>query len=110
MSRMDRLSPYRTAWTTSAYGGSVTYAHTEIVRWEGSQVTLRSGGWETPTTKRKMNQAARQFGLRYSVYQHKGDWFVRIGRGRPAVPFVDGMTLDTDTGEVTLPAQTHRRY
>jgi hypothetical protein len=54
-------------------------------------VTLDSGGYQTVTTKRKMNQAANQFGLGYAVHQHKGEWFVRIAD--IAYPFHDGMTI-----------------
>ena len=56
----------------------------------GKRVTLDSGGWRTVTTKRKMNQAANQFGLIYSVFQRKGQWFVALV-GNTVVPFVDGM-------------------
>jgi len=107
MARYNQLSTYRTTWTHDACRGSVTYVNTCIVKWDGEHVTLDSDGWQTVTTKRKMNQAANQFGLRFCVYQKRGKWFVDIKnliavpywRGL-AIPYRDGMTFDTYTGEL----------
>lgn len=58
---------------------SVRYHSTEVVRVAADgTVTLNTGGWRTVTTKARMNQAANEFGLPYSVYQEKGDWFVAL--------------------------------
>jgi hypothetical protein len=92
MTRMDRLSTYRTSVAVTADRLSVIYAGTMIVEKAGDTITLNSGGWETVTTKRKMNQAARQFALGYSVYQKDYRWFVMLPDGR-TVPFRDGMTF-----------------
>jgi hypothetical protein len=100
MPRMDKLSEYRTTWATNETGGTVTYANTEIVRWEGKphhtplNVTLRTGRWDTVTTRRKMNQAARQFGLGYGVYRKAGESFVRIVATGADLPLEDGMTFE----------------
>jgi len=58
-------------------------------------VTLNSGGWRTVTTKARMNQAANQFGLEYTVYQEKDDWFVQIGgwENGQTLPFEDHMVF-----------------
>ena len=92
MPRMDKLSSHKTAWTTNDKGGSVIYCETEIVRWTNKTITLRSGGWETNTTKNKMNQSANQFVLQFGVYQKNYKWFVDTPTGQ-TVPFVDGMTI-----------------
>jgi len=90
---MDRLSNYRTLWDTCGDTGGVSYVRTRIVEWDADTITLRTGGWRTVTTKRKMNQAARQFGLGYSVFQHDFDWFIR----RP-----DGGDMPFDKDEITF--------
>lgn len=83
MPRMDKLSKYATA----VYRDSETqrlqvfYHSTCIVEAYPDRINLRTGGWKTVTTKRKMNQAARQFGLDYSVHQHKHEWFVTLPNG-----------------------------
>lgn len=112
MARTDKLSTYRTTWEHDATRGSVTYVSTRIVAWDGGTVTLNSGGWQTVTTKRKMCQAANQFGLRFCVYQKRGDWFVDIKNDAwsveqggdywkgLAIPYRDGMTFNKYTGEI----------
>jgi len=83
---MDRLSTYRTAWSTpSPDTGTVIYASTTIVSWAADTITLDDGGWDIVTTRRKMNQASNQFGLGFSVFQKKGERFVSW-RGR-VIPF-----------------------
>lgn len=91
MPRMDRLSEYRTTITANNSGETVvTYVRTPIVAWNSERVRLQSGGYETVTTKRKMNQAARQFNLCFSVYQRNHDWYVTLPTGE-TVEFRDGM-------------------
>lgn len=100
MPRMDRLSSYHTTVAADAQGFTVvTYVATAIVSFNRNVITLRNSGWDTVTTRRKMNQAANQFGLSYSVYREKGETFVRLPdktwedcKAHP-VPFVDGMTF-----------------
>ena len=90
MPRMDKLSTYRTTWFDNGNFGGVTYINTNIVQWRDGIVTLDSGAWETVTTKRKMNQASRQFALGYTVYQRDYKWYVDTPT-ESAVPFCDGM-------------------
>jgi hypothetical protein len=93
MPRMNKLSNYATTISAEAGTTRIVYHSTTIVEFNESQIILRTGGWETVTTKRKMNQAARQFDLGYSVEQKDGDWFVRY-YGKPE-PFTGHtMTLD----------------
>jgi hypothetical protein len=106
MPRTDKLSNYRTTWDNSG----VTYVSTRIVAWDDDSVTLNSSGWRTVTTKRKMCQAASQFGLGFVVSQRKGEWYVtRLGRspegypsaceqhGAVELPFHDGITFPRGT-------------
>jgi hypothetical protein len=82
------------------------YHDTIVARLIGvSEVQLDSGGWETRTTKLRMNQFANQYcGGRFVVFQRKGEWYV--ARHLPnehidanglywqdEVPFEDGMTI-----------------
>jgi hypothetical protein len=94
---MNKLSSYRTAWSDNGNDGVVIYAETKIVEWRDGKITLRSGGWETVTTKRKMNQASNQFALGFGVWQKDHEWFVNLPDG-DTVPFEDGMTFDARPG------------
>jgi hypothetical protein len=88
----NRISPYKTT-VIEGYGtGMVKYHSTVIVEWTDQKIILRSGGWETVTTKRKMNQAARQFLLGFTVFQKDFVWFVTLPNGQ-TVEFADGMTI-----------------
>ena len=88
----DKLSSYKTSITITNGLGMVVYHDTMIVSWDANEVCLNSGGWESVTTKRKLNQASNQFGLGYSVYQKDYVWYVVNPQGL-TVPFTDGMVL-----------------
>ncbi len=89
----DKISRYQTDVIESDGSGMVKYRNTVIVEWNAETITLRSGGWETVTTKRKMNQAANEFCLGFSVYQKNDDWFATLPNGE-TVTFDDGMTFE----------------
>ena len=99
MPSMNKLSSYRTTFETDGERGSVTYVNTRIVSWDADTVTLNSAGWQTVTTKRKMAQAADQFGLGFTVAQRNGEWFV-IRLGRSPDGYASAMA---EHGAVTLP-------
>ena len=54
------------------------YHNTAVAQWDTAQkdVTLYTGGWFTPTTKKRMNQFSDMFNLGFQVFQDKGEWFV----------------------------------
>jgi len=89
----NKLNNYATTWFDNTDHGGVTYHQTNIVSWKDGKITLNSDGWETVTTKRKMNQASIQFGLGYGVYQKDFEWFVDLPSGE-TLPFKDNMTFD----------------
>ena len=89
----NKLSTYKTEWNEDAKGGVVIYCKTKIVEWVHGQIKLNSDGWESVTTKKKMNQASHQFGLGFSVYQRKGQWYVDTRNGK-TLDYVDGITFD----------------
>jgi len=49
---------------------------TPIVRYSDKKIILNTGGWRTSTTKNRMNQASKEYGLGYTVYQKNFDWYV----------------------------------
>lgn len=82
-----------TSIRTEAGMTHVRYHKTDVVSFNDDTITLRSGGWRTVTTKTRMNQAAHQFELGYSVWQRKGEWYVATPDGR-TLEFYNGMTFD----------------
>lgn len=77
----------------------VRYHSTAVVQFNARVVKLHSGGWHTATTKTRMNQAANQFGLGYQVVQRDFSWYVITKAGE--FDFVDGITIDRETGKVS---------
>lgn len=93
MPRMNKLSNYATTISADAEGTKrITYRSTIIVEFNDERIILRTGGYDTVTTRRKMNQAATQFALGFQVYHEKGVTYVanRIGR----IELGDGVTID----------------
>lgn len=75
-------------------GDTVIKLHnTEVVRFNEKRIVLNSGGWYTATTKARMNQAAFEYGLNFSVFQTEGEWFVRVKNSNKMLTFKDGMTI-----------------
>ncbi len=54
----------------------VRFHNTDVVKFSPKTITLNTGGWETATTKTRMNQASNQFGLGYTVTQKDFSWYV----------------------------------
>ena len=63
------------------------YHHTIVVEWDNKHITLDTGGWQTLTTKTRMNQVSNQYGLGYQVYQEDFNWYVMY-KGE-VIPFND---------------------
>lgn len=88
----QKVQGVRTDIFTDEHGTHVSYRGTKVVSFNADTIILRSGGWQTNTTKLRMNQASNQYRLGYQVYQVNFDWIVRYkGQDRP---FVDGMTIN----------------
>jgi len=100
----NKISRYATWVRTPDADGSdlvVKYHATEIVKTFKHKgrlfCTLDHNGWMGVTTKRKMNQAANEFGLPYGVHQKNNDWFVTTKAGQFAYDWRT-FTFDTETG------------
>lgn len=72
--------PKNTRVYTPDNGDTVVQLYnTPIVRFNSETITLNTGGYETGTTKRRMNEVAKAFDLQYHVYQQNFKWFVQYG-------------------------------
>jgi len=56
----------------------VTYHYTDVVSFSKTNIELNTGGWDTVTTKLRMNQTSIQFDLGYHVFQKNFEWYVKI--------------------------------
>lgn len=73
--------------------GKITYHGTVVVYFDRQKIVLDSGGWRTVTAKLRMNQASRQYGLGYWVWQKSYDWYVNCPVTGKTLDFHDGMVL-----------------
>lgn len=92
MSRTDKIGTHKTRIETDADGVHVRYHNTRVIsRAPDGTITLRTGGWRTVTTKLRINQAFREWGLPFSLYQKHHAWYVQRlpWDSTPAVPFFD---------------------
>jgi hypothetical protein len=71
----------------------ITYHSTDVVKFNDQKVILNTGGWQTQTTVRRMNQASNQFKLGYKVFQRNFNLFVTDRLG---------CTLEFMNGKVTV--------
>ena len=77
----------------------VTFHNTAVVQVVNDRyVVLNSGGWLTPTTKRRMNQASEVYRLNYIVYQKGWVWDVKTPS--TTAEFVDNIIIDKVTGKI----------
>ena len=53
----------------------VLYHGTAVTQFNNKEILLDTGGWFTPTTKKRMNQASLEFNLGYYVFQKDYVWY-----------------------------------
>jgi hypothetical protein len=75
--------------TISQHGENVVVRlhATDVVTFDSKSVLLRTGGYYTATTKRRMTEASEHFGLGFRVIQQNHEWRVVFDDGREDQPF-----------------------
>ena len=81
----------------SYYSGhdiSRVYLHNNLIAEIGpTYVQLFDGGWQTPTTKSRLNAILKAHGVDGEyIFQKKGQWFLNYEGG--PIPFFSGMRLN----------------
>ena len=71
------------------------YHQTDVVSFNDEVVVLNTNGWQTATTKNRVNQGADLFGLSLSCHAEKGEWLITLASGE-VTPFSDGMVIPRD--------------
>ncbi len=76
---------------------AVRYHNTDVVTYDiNGTCTLRNGGWQSVTTKERMNEYSPA-----TVGQEKGCWYIgRYWQGQPRSEFYDGMIIGIDGAAV----------
>ena len=58
------------------------------------ELTLFDGGWQTVTTKSRLNALCNEFATGFGVFQKNWDWFVSDFQNKTIKPFCDGITVN----------------
>ena len=80
MANQSRIGTHATTVARDSDGVlRVTYHSTPVVTvYPNGRIVLDHGGYMSPTTKTRMNQAANQLSLGFRVYQQDFDWHILI--------------------------------
>lgn len=77
MAQQHKVGAHKTLIYTDDEGYvCVKYHSTDVVKYNNDYIILNTGGYNTNTTKTRMNQASYQFNLGYRVYQKDWEWYV----------------------------------
>ena len=58
------------------------------------ELTLFDGGWQTVTTKSRLNALCNEFATGFSVFQKNWEWFVSDFQNKTIKDFTDGITVN----------------
>jgi hypothetical protein len=97
MPQQYKIGKYNTTVRMEDNTTIVTLYNTDIVKVSYDSIILNTGGWDTPTTKTRMNQTSNQFNLGFRVYQKNYSWFVDY----------NGETLQFSDNKITLRRLAH---
>lgn len=76
MAQNYKVGAHKTSIYTEDGFTRVIYHNTAVVKFNQDKIILDSGGYETNTTKLRMNQTSNQFDLNFQVYQENWIWYV----------------------------------
>ena len=58
-----------------------------------NQLTIKDGGWQSVTTKSRLNALLDEFAPSMGIFQKDWVWYVRDSLDGSIVPFISGMTV-----------------
>ena len=75
--------------TVMLHGNHIaTYYH------DTKELALFDGGWQSNTTKSRLNALCSELATGFSVFQKNWEWFVSDYQGKTKKDFVDGITVN----------------
>jgi hypothetical protein len=76
MAQTNQIGTHKTSVFTENGYTCVVYHSTAVVKFNDREIILNTGGYQTATTKMRMNQASNQFDLGFRVFQKKHQWYI----------------------------------
>ena len=58
------------------------------------ELALFDGGWQSVTTKSRLNALCNEFATGFGVFQKNWDWFVSDFQNKTVKDFTDGITVN----------------
>ena len=103
------IGKHKTKIKTDSIFTSVKYHDTIIFQLNRSNgvVKLNSDGWNTPTTKRRINQCFSQFGIDANLYQKNFEWYLVNNKGE-TTKYYDNIQFQTGTGTRKEPVKMYK--
>ena len=86
-------------WTTSDGLESTVYLHGNHIAtfWHDTrQLQLKDGGWQSNTTKSRLNALLDEFFTGTRIYQKNWNWFITDFRGKNVLDFVSGRVISNE--------------
>ena len=77
------------------HGNHIANVFDDVVNGDYKKVVqLFDGGWQTNTTKSRLNAILFEFVTGFSVFQKNWEWFVSDFQGKTVKDFTDGITVN----------------
>ena len=70
--------------------------HIATYNYADKELTLFDGGWQSNTTKSRLNALCDEFATGFSVFQKNWDWFVSDFNQKNVIDFFNGVTVYSD--------------
>ena len=91
VSHLDSKGVYIEESKVFLHGNHIaTYDHVN------KELSLFDGGWQSVTTKSRLNALCDEFATGFSVFQKNWNWFVGDFQNKTIKDFVDGITVNYD--------------
>ena len=68
--------------------------HIATYNYDLKELSLFDGGWQSNTTKSRLNALCYEFATGFSVFQKNWDWFVSDFQSKTVKDFTDGITVN----------------
>ena len=70
--------------------------HIATYNYANKELSLYDGGWQSVTTKSRLNALCNEFATGFGVFQKNWNWFVGDFDNKNVIDFFDGVTVYSD--------------
>ena len=70
--------------------------HIATYNYDKKELSLFDGGWQSNTTKSRLNALCNELATGFSVFQKNWEWFVSSNNQKNVIDFFNGVTVYSD--------------